>query len=71
MINQLDSVEADVTCELNPVVEYVVLAILAFPWSYSILGMAGGIITTMIVAACTLYTSLILWRYCMRHPHIR
>ncbi|KAG7575423.1 hypothetical protein FFLO_00242 [Filobasidium floriforme] len=52
-------------------VEYVVLAILAFPWSYSILGMAGGIITTMIVAACTLYTSLILWRYCMRHPHIR
>ena len=52
-------------------VEYVVLAILAFPWSYSILGMAGGIITTMIVAVTTLYTSLILWKYCLRHPQIR
>ena len=52
-------------------VEYVVLAILAFPWSYSILGMAGGVITTLIVAATTLYTSLILWKYCMVHPHIR
>ena len=52
-------------------VEYVVLAILAFPWSYSVLGMAGGIITTMIVAVTTLYTSLILWKYCLRHPQIR
>jgi len=61
----------DVSLLSSGAVEYVVLAILAFPYSFSLLGMAGGVITTLIVAATTLYTSLILWKYCMVHPHIR
>ncbi|KAI5480146.1 neutral amino acid permease [Pseudohyphozyma bogoriensis] len=51
--------------------EYVVLAILAFPWSFSVLGMAGGTIATLTIGAATLFTSHVLWRYCMRHPQIR
>lgn len=51
--------------------EYVVLAILAFPYSFQILGMAGGVISTFIIGLSVLYTSHVLWRYCMRHPEIR
>uniref|UniRef100_A0A0W0F1G1 Amino acid transporter transmembrane domain-containing protein n=1 Tax=Moniliophthora roreri TaxID=221103 RepID=A0A0W0F1G1_MONRR len=51
--------------------EYICLAILSFPWSFSILGLVPGIIVTLVVAATVLYTSLILWRYCMKHPDIR
>ncbi|PWN53940.1 hypothetical protein IE53DRAFT_337943 [Violaceomyces palustris] len=50
--------------------EYVCLAILAFPLSFSVLGMAGGILTTFGVGIVTLYTSLNLWRYCMLHPDL-
>ncbi|PWZ00254.1 hypothetical protein BCV70DRAFT_107454 [Testicularia cyperi] len=50
--------------------EYVCLAILAFPWAFSVLGMAGGLIATFTLGLAALYTSLILWRYCMRHPHL-
>lgn len=52
-------------------VEYVVLAILAFPWSYKILGLVGGIITTLLIGLSTLYTSHVLWRYCMQNPQVR
>jgi len=48
--------------------EYIVIAILSFPSSYSALGMAGGVITTIIVGLTVLYTSHVLWRYCMAHP---
>ncbi|KAI0692111.1 transmembrane amino acid transporter protein-domain-containing protein [Cytidiella melzeri] len=51
--------------------EYICLAILSFPWSYSVLGMAPGIIVTFAVAASVQYTSLILWRYCLKHPEVR
>ncbi|BGP04354.1 hypothetical protein JCM10049v2_000152 [Rhodotorula toruloides] len=51
--------------------EYVVLAILAFPYSFQLLGYAGATITSVLVAASTWYTSLILWRFCMRHPEVR
>ncbi|KAK7047766.1 hypothetical protein VNI00_006094 [Paramarasmius palmivorus] len=51
--------------------EYICLAILSFPWSFSILGLVPGIIVTLTVAATVLYTSLILWRYCLKHPDIR
>ncbi|KAK7047771.1 hypothetical protein VNI00_006099 [Paramarasmius palmivorus] len=51
--------------------EYICLAILSFPWSFSILGLVPGLIVTLVVAATVLYTSLILWRYCLKHPDIR
>ncbi|KAF1968379.1 hypothetical protein BU23DRAFT_480457 [Bimuria novae-zelandiae CBS 107.79] len=51
--------------------EYICLAIMSFPWSYSILGLVPGLILTVVVAAMVLYTSLICWEFCMRHPEIR
>ncbi len=47
--------------------EYVVLAILAFPSSFQVLGMAGGMIATVLIGLSTLYTSHVLWRYCMQN----
>lgn len=41
--------------------EYICLAIMSFPYSYSILGLVPGLILTVIVAAMVLYTSLITW----------
>ena len=41
--------------------EYICLAIMSFPWSYSILGLVPGLILTCVVAAMVLYTSLICW----------
>lgn len=35
------------------------------------LGLVPGIILTLAVAASVLYTSLILWRFCLKHPEIR
>lgn len=43
------------------------LAILAFPYSYAILGMAGGVLTTLLVGLMTLFTSHVLWR-CRASP---
>ena len=51
--------------------EYICLAIMSFPWSYSFLGLVPGIILTLFVAAVVLYTSLILWEFCLRHPEVR
>ncbi|KFA56008.1 hypothetical protein S40293_03980, partial [Stachybotrys chartarum IBT 40293] len=48
--------------------EYICLAIMSFPWSYSVLGLVPGIILTVVVAALVLYTSLVLWDFCLRHP---
>ena len=39
--------------------------------SFSVLGMAPGVIVTIAVAMSVQYTSLILWRFCLRHPEIR
>lgn len=47
------------------------LAILSFPWSFSVLGMVPGVIVTITIAASVQYTSLILWRFCLKHPEIR
>ncbi|KAL2858319.1 transmembrane amino acid transporter protein-domain-containing protein [Aspergillus pseudodeflectus] len=44
---------------------------MSFPWSYSILGLVPGLILTVFIAGVVLYTSLIIWRFCLRHPHIR
>ncbi|KAL4916226.1 transmembrane amino acid transporter protein-domain-containing protein [Aspergillus aurantiobrunneus] len=51
--------------------EYICLAMMSFPWSYSILGLVPGLILTAFIASVVLYTSLIIWRFCLRHPHIR
>ncbi|KAH8166527.1 hypothetical protein CIB48_g1697 [Xylaria polymorpha] len=51
--------------------EYICLAIMSFPWSYSVLGLVPGIILTVVQALLVLYTSLILWQFCLRHPEVR
>ncbi|UNI20951.1 hypothetical protein JDV02_006992 [Purpureocillium takamizusanense] len=51
--------------------EYICLAIMSFPWSYSFLGLVPGLILTIVIAAVVLYTSLIMWEFCLRHPEVR
>ncbi|KAF3480149.1 uncharacterized protein GIQ15_05496 [Arthroderma uncinatum] len=51
--------------------EYICLAIMSFPYSYSVLGLVPGLILTVVVAGMVLYTSLIIWKYCLRHPDVR
>ncbi|KAL9607814.1 MAG: hypothetical protein Q9167_007308 [Letrouitia subvulpina] len=41
--------------------EYICLAIMSFPYSYSVLGLVPGLIITVVVAGLVLYTSLIVW----------
>jgi len=51
--------------------EYICLAIMSFPYSYSVLGLVPGLILTVVVAALVLYTSLIVWEFCLRHPNVK
>ncbi|KAI0308827.1 transmembrane amino acid transporter protein-domain-containing protein, partial [Amylostereum chailletii] len=51
--------------------EYICLAMMSFPWSFSVLGLVPGILVTLAVAASVLYTSLVLWRFCLAHPDVR
>ncbi|KAF2704526.1 hypothetical protein K504DRAFT_389866 [Pleomassaria siparia CBS 279.74] len=51
--------------------EYICLAIMSFPYSYSVLGLVPGLILTFVIAGLVLYTSLIVWEFCLRHPEIR
>lgn len=51
--------------------EYICLAIMSFPYSYSVLGLVPGIILTVVQAGFVLYTSLVVWEFCMRHPEVR
>lgn len=44
---------------------------MSFPYSYSVLGLVPGIILTFFVALVVLYTSLIVWEFCMRHEEVR
>jgi hypothetical protein len=41
--------------------EYICLAIMSFPYSYSVLGLVPGLILTVVQAAFVLYTSLVVW----------
>ncbi|KAK6455207.1 transmembrane amino acid transporter protein-domain-containing protein [Scheffersomyces xylosifermentans] len=50
--------------------EYICLAIMSFPWSYSVLGLGLGLIVTVIVALLVLYTGLIISDYCAAYPHL-
>lgn len=51
--------------------EYIVLAIMSFPWSYSVLGLVPGLILTVFVAVTVLYTGLIILNYCEKFPHLK
>lgn len=51
--------------------EYICLAIMSFPYSYSVLGLVPGIILTVVQAGFVLYTSLTVWEFCLRHPEVR
>lgn len=44
---------------------------MSFPASYATLGLIPALILTMAVAAVVLYTSLIVWKFCLRHPEVR
>lgn len=51
--------------------EYICLAVLSFPWSYSVLGLIPGLILTLAVALSTLYTGLVIWEFCLKNPKVR
>ncbi|GAB7361192.1 hypothetical protein MBLNU230_g1223t2 [Neophaeotheca triangularis] len=44
---------------------------MSFPYSYSVLGLVPGLIMTVVVAGLVLYTSLIVWEFCLRHPEVK
>ncbi|SGZ54636.1 CIC11C00000004316 [Sungouiella intermedia] len=50
--------------------EYICLAIMSFPWSYSVLGLIPGLILTVFVSLTVLYTGLTITEYCIAYPHI-
>lgn len=50
--------------------EFIVLSIMSFPWSYSFLGLVPGLILTAVTAGLVLYTSLVVWEFCLRHPEV-
>lgn len=50
--------------------EYICLAIMSFPWSYSVLGLVPGLILTCFISLTVLYTGLIICDYCAAYPHI-
>lgn len=50
--------------------EYICLAIMSFPWSYSVLGLVPGLIVTVFVSLTVLYTGLIITDYCIAYPDI-
>lgn len=52
-------------------VQFIAVVVLAFPWSFAILGLAGGLITCLIVGFTTIYSVHILWRFCMVHREVR
>jgi amino acid permease len=43
---------------------------MSFPYSYSVLGLVPGLILTAVQAAFVLYTSLVVWEFCLRHPEV-
>ena len=51
--------------------EYISLAILSFPWSFSYLWLLGGCLVTIIVQIFVIYTSYILWKFCLQNPSIK
>lgn len=50
--------------------EYICLAIMSFPWSYSVLGLVPGLIITVFVSITVLYTGFIISDYCLAYPEM-
>lgn len=50
--------------------EYICLAIMSFPWSYSVLGLIPGLILTVFVSLTVLYTGLTITEYTIAFPGI-
>jgi hypothetical protein len=50
--------------------EYICLAIMSFPWTYSVLGILPGLILTIFVAVCVQYTSLTIWYVTLLTPGV-
>ncbi|VUC37420.1 unnamed protein product [Clonostachys rosea] len=48
--------------------EFVGFAILSFPHAYATMGWVLGLAATLFVGLAYLYTSLVLWDLCLRHP---
>lgn len=48
--------------------EFIGFAILSFPHAYATMGWVLGIAATLFVGLGYLYTSLVLWDLCLRHP---
>lgn len=51
--------------------EQIGFAIAALPWSFSVLGWLGGLLTMFISWALFWLTSHTLWLYVMRHPNCK
>lgn len=51
--------------------EYICLAIMSFPNSYSVLGLVPALILTVVVSLLMYYTGLVLWEFCLRNPTVR
>ncbi|MCJ1474656.1 hypothetical protein MMC13_003316 [Lambiella insularis] len=51
--------------------EYICLAVLSFPYSFSVLGLVPGLILTYVMAGFVVYTSLIVCEFCLRHPEVK
>ncbi|PVH20980.1 hypothetical protein CXQ85_004496 [Candidozyma haemuli] len=50
--------------------EYICLAIMSFPWSYSVLGLVPGLILTAGISLTCLYTGCIITDYCITYPGV-
>ncbi|KAK8095346.1 transmembrane amino acid transporter [Apiospora kogelbergensis] len=74
-IDSKDILMKQIESEENSAIQYRTCswqkAIMSFPWSYSILGLVPGLILTVVQALIVLYTSLVLWEFCLRHPEVR
>lgn len=51
--------------------EYICLAAMSFPWSFSVLGLIPGLILTLGIAATTIYTGTIIGDYCLKYPKMQ
>lgn len=51
--------------------EYICLAAMSFPSSYASLGIIPALVVSLFTCGITIYSSLVLWEFCLRHPHIK
>lgn len=51
--------------------EFVGFAIYSFPSAIATMGVVLGVGSTCFIAVCYWFTSLILWKFCLRHPEVQ